>query len=84
VAADFRMQVYSLADGRVISGVALEQNEQTVRVQTATEPVVLRKADVEMSRSTNLSLMPDGLFKELSDDDRLNLLAYLMAAQPPQ
>ncbi|MBM4004555.1 MAG: c-type cytochrome [Planctomycetes bacterium] len=84
VAADFRMQVYSLADGRVISGVALEQNEQTVRVQTATEPVVLRKADLETVRGTSLSLMPDGLFKELSDNDRLNLLAYLMASGPPQ
>ena len=83
VAADFRAMIFSLLDGRVVTGVIIEQNETVLRVQTATEPVVIARQDIESTKPTNQSLMPDGLLKDLMESDRLNLFAYLMSTEPP-
>uniref|UniRef100_A0A7C4LKX4 C-type cytochrome n=1 Tax=Schlesneria paludicola TaxID=360056 RepID=A0A7C4LKX4_9PLAN len=81
VAADFRMTVFALKDGRVISGVVVEAQEKTLEVQTPTERLVLARADVEESRPTTQSLMPEGLLQNLSADEVRDLVGYLMSSE---
>jgi putative heme-binding domain-containing protein len=81
VAADFRMTVFALKDGRVISGVVVDAQEKTLEVQTPTERLVLARADVEESRPTTQSLMPDGLLQNLSADEVRDLVGYLMSSE---
>ncbi|MFM2096255.1 MAG: hypothetical protein RIS70_3379 [Planctomycetota bacterium] len=83
VAADFRAQVFRINDGRVVNGVIVEQGEKVLRVQTATEQVLLDRQEIEQTQATSQSLMPEGLLKDLSDAERLNLFAYLMSTEPP-
>ncbi|MCC6417805.1 MAG: c-type cytochrome [Gemmataceae bacterium] len=89
VAADFRMSVVALKDGRVLTGVVGEQTGRTLAVQTPTERIVAEKAEIEQVRPTAQSLMPDGLLAPLRDEQVRDLFAYLMAREqvplpPPQ
>ena len=79
VAADFRMTSYSMADGRVINGVVVEKSEKTLTVQTQTDRVTIQRADIEEQKVSTLSLMPDGLFQTLTEDQVRDLIGYLMS-----
>ncbi len=79
VAADFRMSVFALTAGRVINGVTVEQTEKTLTVQTQNDRVTIQRADIEEQKVSTLSLMPDGLFQTLSDDQVRDLIGYLMS-----
>ncbi|MFM9966299.1 MAG: PVC-type heme-binding CxxCH protein [Planctomycetaceae bacterium] len=79
VAADFRMSVFAMKDGRVINGVTVEQSEKTLTVQTQTDRVTIQRADIEEQKVSTLSLMPDGLFQTLTEDQVRDLIGYLMS-----
>lgn len=79
--ANFRMSSLVLTDGRVLNGVVLSRNDQTLELQTPTDKLVLRVADIEATKDTGLSLMPDGQLDLLKPGEIRNLFAYLMATQ---
>ncbi len=79
VAADFRMSVFEMNDGRIINGVTVEQTEKTLTVQTQTDRVTIQRSNIEEQKVSTLSLMPDGLFQNLTEDQVRNLIGYLMS-----
>ncbi|MBC7815517.1 MAG: c-type cytochrome, partial [Planctomycetaceae bacterium] len=79
VAADFRMSVFAMKDGRVINGVTVEQTEKTLTVQTQNDRVTIQRSDIEEQKVSTLSLMPDGLFQTLTEDQVRDLIGYLMS-----
>ena len=79
VGADFRALTVVLDSGRVLSGVVSEQNERTLTLQTAQEPVVVDRKQIEETKQTNLSVMPDGLLQNLTADQVRDLMGYLMS-----
>lgn len=81
VAADFKATLYRLADGRTLTGVIVEQTEKTVTLQTATERTTIAKEEIEDSKSTGQSLMPEGLLQPLSPEQIRDLFAYLMTTE---
>ncbi len=81
VAADFKATLYRLADGRSLTGVIVEQTEKTLTLQTATERPTIAKNEIEESKTTGQSLMPDGLLQPLSPEQIRDLLAYLMTTE---
>ena len=68
VAADFKATLYRLTDGRTLTGVIVEQTEKTLTLQTATERATIAKEEIEDSKTTGQSLMPDGLLQPLSPE----------------
>lgn len=81
VAANFRMTVFQLADGQTLSGVIIEQTDKTLTIQTQQERVTIPKSDVERTKTSNLSLMPDGQLTPLSADQVRDLIGYLMSSE---
>jgi putative membrane-bound dehydrogenase-like protein len=81
VAADFRMTVFQLNDGQTLSGVIVEQTDKTLTIQTQQERVTIPKSDVERTKPSTLSLMPDGLLTPLSPEQVRDLVGYLMTSQ---
>ncbi|SFI47262.1 PVC-type heme-binding CxxCH protein [Planctomicrobium piriforme] len=77
---DFRMTVLMLADGRVLNGVITEQTDRTLTLQSLTEKVTIDKDDVEESKPTSLSPMPEGMLQTLSANQVRDLIAYLRHA----
>ncbi|MEM9644442.1 MAG: c-type cytochrome, partial [Planctomycetota bacterium] len=74
---DFRMSVILLEDGRVLNGLVLDRNDQTWTIQTATDKIIVVADEIEESRVTEKSPMPDGMLDALSEDQQRDLLAYL-------
>lgn len=71
----------SVADGRVLNGVIVAETPTSVTLRRGdgAEDTILR-ANLESLRSTRLSLMPEGLEKQLSHQDVSDLFAYLRVA----
>ncbi|TVP96211.1 MAG: dehydrogenase [Planctomycetaceae bacterium] len=82
VGAEFRATLFSLEDGRIVSGVIREQTERTVVIQTAQEMLTIQRSEIEDSRVTTASLMPDGLLQNLSPEQIRDLFAYLRSTEP--
>jgi putative membrane-bound dehydrogenase-like protein len=77
--ANYRMTILELADGRVLSGVVTSRSESAWEVQTPTEKVIVRTAEIARSRKSTASLMPEGLLDVLQPHEVRDLVAYLMA-----
>jgi len=67
VPADYLLTVFTLKDGRVVSGVIPEQNEKTVTVQTPVERLTIPADTIVKRESMPVSLMPEGLLKTMDE-----------------
>ena len=81
VAVDFRMSVVALANGRIFTGLVVEKTEKTLTLETQNERVVVDRSEIEDLKATTSSLMPEGLFQNLSDDQLRDLAGYLMSTE---
>lgn len=71
------------ADGQALSGFLADQDAQTIVLRGFNgESTTVARDDIESMRATGQSLMPDGLLKELTEDQVRNLFAYLRSTQP--
>jgi putative heme-binding domain-containing protein len=82
VPADYLLTVFTLKDGRVVSGVVPEQNEKTVTVQTPVERLTIPADTITKRESMPVSLMPEGLLKTMGEATVKDLIAYLMTKAP--
>lgn len=76
---DFRMSVLRMADGRVLNGLIVKQDDQRLELQTAKELLPLMKSEIEEIQLTTLSPMPEGLLQPLQADQIRDLIGYLMS-----
>jgi putative heme-binding domain-containing protein len=81
VAKDYQLTVFQMADGRVLTGIIVQENQHSVTVQTANERVVIPRDEIEASNPSEVSMMPDRLLDPLSDADIRDLVGYLASAQ---
>ncbi|MFO1020905.1 MAG: c-type cytochrome [Planctomycetales bacterium] len=84
VGPNFVQYVVALDDGRTLTGMIVEEtpNSITLRRQENKQDVILR-SQIEELKNTGLSLMPEGLEKEISPDQMADLLAYLKGIKSP-
>lgn len=69
--------------GRVISGLLAESNENSVTLLDAkNKRTVLNRADLEELRESPVSLMPEKLLDELSDQQIRDLMSWLQSDGP--
>jgi putative membrane-bound dehydrogenase-like protein len=80
MAKEYRPTMFALVDGRVITGIVKDEAGTTYSVQTATELLTFPKEDVEQSKQSDLSMMPDDQLKNFSDAEIRALAAYLQGA----
>lgn len=81
VGADFRAMLFSVDDGRILSGVVREQSDRTVTIQTVQEVITLERDQIIETKPTATSLMPDGLLQNLSQEQIRDLIAYLGSSE---
>ncbi|HKS37319.1 MAG TPA: hypothetical protein VJW76_09035, partial [Verrucomicrobiae bacterium] len=73
-----------MADERLVTGVVLRENESTVTIQTQTGTVTLPRQEITSRQTSALSMMPEGLFDALTQQEIVDLVAYLQSpAQVP-
>lgn len=79
----YRSSVLALRDGRIITGVIRERSEQSVTLFDAEgRKQVIALREIEQRVDSNVSLMPEGLGKELSPGEFTDLIAYLETLRP--
>jgi putative heme-binding domain-containing protein len=78
VATSYRVSLLLIDDGSLVTGVIASEDDATVTVQTVKEKVVVEKDSIEQRKTSTQSLMPEGLLDALDDDQRRDLMAYLM------
>ena len=79
VGKDYRMSLIETADGRVLSGLILSKTPELIVLQTSSQKIEIRQAEIEAIETTALSSMPEGLLKNLSHAEVINLIAFLMS-----
>jgi len=71
-----------LKDGEIETGVLLENNrEQVVLGQVTGKSLTIPKEKVAGMKASAISLMPEGLFKGLSESQRRDLMTFLLTVQ---
>ncbi|MCB1088080.1 MAG: c-type cytochrome, partial [Verrucomicrobiae bacterium] len=79
--ADYRLTVFTLKDGRVLSGVVPERTDRSLVIQTPTERLTVELAQIEKQEQLPMSLMPEGLLAALGEEQVKHLFAYLMGTR---
>jgi len=70
--------VVATADGRVLTGLIKSDNADGLEIQDAEgKRIKLAKADIEDRKTSELSLMPNGIVEGISPQDFADLIAYL-------
>ncbi|MEQ9442117.1 MAG: PmoA family protein [Cyclobacteriaceae bacterium] len=75
---DYKMMVVTTRDGRTYAGnIASETDRQLTMRVVGQDAVVVNKSDIQSREETPNSMMPPGLFSTLTDEEVLDLVAYL-------
>lgn len=82
IAREYKMNVVTTTDGRVLTGMIVERSGDRITLQTVNERLVLVDADIDELVESPLSMMPDGQFDALPPDDVRDLVAYLATKKP--
>ena len=69
-------------DGRTHLGTVSAENERQVTLRVVgRDPVVINKSDIQSRETSPASMMPEGLLGQLSDEEVVDLIAYLMSSE---
>ncbi len=81
---NFKSNVLALSDGRVLTGLIVEEAPDRIVLKTADgKRHTINPKDVEDRKITEVSLMPEGLAEAMSDTDLVDLLAFLTTLKEP-
>ena len=79
---NYRSAVVALNDGRVVTGLTVEDAADRLVLKTAEgERVVVKAADIEDRKVSDVSLMPEGLAQSMTDGELVDLLAFLRRSE---
>jgi putative membrane-bound dehydrogenase-like protein len=77
VSADYQMSIFTLRDGRLLTGVVAEENGKTVTLRQLADEMTIAKNEIEKREVSPVSMMPEGLLQVLDEDSVRDLIAYL-------
>ncbi|MFM8475050.1 MAG: dehydrogenase, partial [Planctomycetaceae bacterium] len=85
IGSAYQAQTVVTTEGRVVTGLLVENSPQRVilKVQGDKQEVIPRD-EVEEQKTSPLSLMPEGLEKQLQPQELLDLFAWLTLDRPPE
>lgn len=74
---EWRMNTVITADGRVLTGIVIQEAPEAVVLQTVNERLTLPRDEIDELQPTALSMMPEGQFETLQLQEVRDLIAYL-------
>jgi putative membrane-bound dehydrogenase-like protein len=84
IGKDYEYTTFTLEDGRVLLGVVVGETDNSVAINTLEGEVTVSMADLKKREQLPISMMPEGLFQTLTDEEVLDLVRYLQSdAQVP-
>ncbi|WLD13636.1 PVC-type heme-binding CxxCH protein [Planctellipticum variicoloris] len=78
IRGEYVQHVLQTTDGRVYTGLLVEQNAAAVALRTAKQELItIPRADIEALETSTVSLMPENLLKPLAPQELRDLFSYL-------
>jgi putative membrane-bound dehydrogenase-like protein len=75
---DYKMVVINTRDGRTYSGNIISENQRQITMRiVGQDQVVINKSGILSREVTDVSMMPSGLFENLTQKEIVNLMGYL-------
>ncbi|TMM58596.1 c-type cytochrome [Maribacter algarum] len=82
---DYKTVVITTNDGRTYSGNIISENDRNVTLRVVgQDPISISTSKIQNREVTTKSMMPDGLLNNLTDEEVINLVAYLKELNPPE
>ncbi len=80
VRKEYQAQTIALHDGRVLTGLVLDEDDRTLTLFDGNrQKTVIPRDTIEARRPSDVSLMPDGLLDKLSESQIRDLFRYLQS-----
>ena len=79
MAKEYQPLVVRTGDGRTITGIKKEETADSITLQTQNEAIVVAKADIDSSKQSDKSMMPDNQLLQFTSHEIRSLVAYLQA-----
>lgn len=76
----YRLTTVQMEDGRLLSGFLVRHGEGQIDLRTQDDLLTLPLEQIEAMRTSNLSMMPEGLMRSFSDEQIRDLVVYLRSA----
>ena len=73
----YRLRTLLTEDGRLLSGFVVRQTDRDVVFRTQDTTIRLPMKQVDAIRTSNISMMPEGMLRTFSDEQVRDLLVYL-------
>jgi putative heme-binding domain-containing protein len=83
IGAGYFVNVAKMKDGTVVSGLLVEQTDQRVILKDQTKTYTLARNDIAKIVQQNVSMMPEGLEKSMTEQEFADLVAFLLTREPP-
>jgi len=81
---NYRSVVVGLDDGRVLTGLAVDEDPDRLVLKTAQgERVAVKPSEIQDRKLSDVSLMPEGLAQSMTDAELVDLLAFLSTLRQP-
>lgn len=84
IGAPYLVNVARTKDGDVISGLLVEQSDKQVVLKDQTKTTTIPRSQLEKLTVQNVSMMPEGLETQMSDQEFRDLVAFLLTREPPK
>lgn len=74
---DYQTSTIEMKDDRILTAIITRQGDKAITVNTANEQLILPRNEVKSIQRSELSMMPEGLLAQLSDQEIRDLIYYL-------
>jgi putative heme-binding domain-containing protein len=82
---EYQSQTVALTDGRVLTGLVVEETGKTLAlIDSNRQKTVLSRDQVEETKPSPISLMPEGALDKLPENQVRDLFRYLQSSAPPK
>ncbi|MAJ50931.1 MAG: dehydrogenase, partial [Flammeovirgaceae bacterium] len=79
---DYKLITLTTTDGRTYLGNVINENMRNLTLRViGQEPVVISQSSIQSRDVSELSMMPEGLLDQLSENEVIDLFSYLMTAE---
>ncbi len=83
IGAPYLVYVAKTKSGDTYSGILVEKSDQRIVLKDQTKQMVVPAADLEKLTIQNISMMPEGLEKTMSEQEFADLVAFLLTREAP-
>lgn len=74
---DYRTSTITTKDDRVLTGIVKKEDPNALTIAMPNETLVLPRTDIESVKLSEISMMPEGLLAQLTDQEIRDLIYYL-------